>query len=214
MDRSIQNCQEEADVSRPREFATDTVLDAVKDAFWRKGFEATSLADLEDCTGLSRSSLYQAFGSKRGLFEAALARYREQDLDPVLTDLERPGAGLAELRQYFTMLSDVLRADPELAARGCLVVNTMTELAARDEAARLAAVAYNQRVTAALANGLRGAATGAEQRGDADRRARVMCAAVIGALVTAHFDPKAAAALCQQLSADLTEVPPRACSQA
>jgi TetR/AcrR family transcriptional repressor of nem operon len=209
-------------MGRPRAFATDVVLDAAKDAFWGRGYEATSLADLEVVTGLSRSSLYQAFGSKRGLFEAALVRYREQQVDPVLVALEGSNAALAELQQYFSTLAAMFRADPKLAVRGCLVVNTMSELAGRDDTARAQAAAYHQRITAALANGLRGAAeqqdaeesptsdnprTLGEQGPDVEHRARVLCSAVIGALVTAHFDPEAAATLCEQLSADVSARP-------
>lgn len=190
-------------MSRPRAFDTDAVLDAAKDAFWDKGYEATSLADVEASTGLSRSSLYQAFGSKRDLFDAALDRYREQNLDPVLADLERSGAGLPQLRAYLATLAAVFRADPVLAARGCLVVNTMTELGSHDLQARAAALAYHHRIAAALANGLRGAATDRRGRAAADARARTLTAAVIGALVLAHLDPGAAADLCDQLAADL-----------
>ena len=44
-------------------------------AFWAKGYEATSLADLMDATGLHKGSLYQAFGDKHTLFLQALDRY-------------------------------------------------------------------------------------------------------------------------------------------
>jgi len=190
-------------VSRPREFDTDVALDAAKNAFWDRGYEATSLADVEATTGLSRSSLYQAFGSKRGLFDAALDRYRVQNLDPVLAGLEQPGAGLPELRAYLATLAAAFRDDPVLAARGCLVVNTMTELGSHDARARAAALAYHERITAALANGLRGAASDRLARAQAGARARTLTASVIGALVLAHLDPGAAADLCDQLAADL-----------
>ncbi|MEV4141670.1 TetR/AcrR family transcriptional regulator [Dactylosporangium sp. NPDC049742] len=61
----------------------------------------TSLADLEQATGLPRSSLYQAFDSKHGLFTAALERYRLTYIDPALAAMEAPGAGAAELHAYF-----------------------------------------------------------------------------------------------------------------
>ncbi len=50
---------------RVQEFDTDTVVARARDLFWDKGFEATSVPDLERVTGLNRSSLYNAFGSKR-----------------------------------------------------------------------------------------------------------------------------------------------------
>ena len=49
-------------VGRPREFDEEAALEAAMDAFWAKGYEATSMADLCNCTGLHKGSLYQAFG--------------------------------------------------------------------------------------------------------------------------------------------------------
>lgn len=197
-------------MARPRTFEVDEAVDAAKDTFWARGYEGTSIGDLEACTGLNRSSLYQAFGSKRKLFDAALERYRVLHVTPVLAALEAPGAGLPELRGYFATLASALRGDPELAVRGCLIVNTMAELGARDPEARAAGLAYRDRVTAALANALRGAAlaaaeTGRAQGTDCERRARALTSAVMGALVSAHLDPEGAAQLCDELAADLQD---------
>ncbi|MBP6115785.1 MAG: TetR/AcrR family transcriptional regulator [Neisseriaceae bacterium] len=63
---------------RPRQFVADEVIDAALDVFWRQGYEATSAQDLCDSTGLGRGSLYNAFGSKHGLYEQALRRYHTQ----------------------------------------------------------------------------------------------------------------------------------------
>ena len=49
------------------------------DAFWAKGFEATSMADLCCCTGLHKGSLYQAFGDKHTLFMNALKHYSDSE---------------------------------------------------------------------------------------------------------------------------------------
>ena len=190
-------------MARPRAFDTGAALDEVTAAFWNRGYEATSLADLEAGTGLSRSSLYQAFGGKREMFEAALTHYQEQQIDPILRGLEAPGAGLPELRAYLSTLARILRSDPELAQRGCLVVNSMSELASHDEDARLTSMAYRQRIIDALANALRGASGTPAQRRQAPQRARVLATTVIGILVTAHLDPEGAAGLCDDLARDL-----------
>lgn len=75
-------------MARPRSFDTEAVARAARQVFWARGFEATSLPDLEAATGLGRSSLYQAFGSKRGLFDAAVASYLDEVVHPLLADLE------------------------------------------------------------------------------------------------------------------------------
>ncbi len=62
---------------RPREFDLDEALDKALLVFWRQGYEGTSLSDLTDATGVSRPSLYAAFGNKEELFRRALDRYAE-----------------------------------------------------------------------------------------------------------------------------------------
>ena len=62
---------------RPREFDTEEALDKALHVFWRKGYEGTSLSDLTDAMGISRPSLYAAFGNKEELFRLALDRYAE-----------------------------------------------------------------------------------------------------------------------------------------
>ncbi|MGW2329269.1 TetR/AcrR family transcriptional regulator [Streptomyces sp. NPDC001700] len=53
----------------------EAVLEAAMLLFWEQGYEATSLAQLRETTGLSSASLYGAFGSKEGLFEKAVEHY-------------------------------------------------------------------------------------------------------------------------------------------
>ena len=90
------------EVGRPREVDEDAVLEAARDAFWQKGYEATSLADLCQCTGLHKGSLYQSFGDKHALFMRALQRYAQAQFSEVAAvafglDLFRPGRALAFL---------------------------------------------------------------------------------------------------------------------
>jgi AcrR family transcriptional regulator len=61
---------------RPRGFDEDQAIDSAMRVFWEKSFEGTTMADLTDATGLSRSSIHAAFGSKEGLFLRAVERYK------------------------------------------------------------------------------------------------------------------------------------------
>jgi len=65
-------------MARPREFDENEVIDKALDVFWTKGFEATSIQDLVDATGLGRASLYGAFGDKQQLFQRVIERYRQR----------------------------------------------------------------------------------------------------------------------------------------
>src|SRR5882724_13552824 len=64
-------------LGRPRSFDPNKALDRAMRLFWRKGYEGTSLSDLTKAMGISRPSLYAAFGDKEALFRKALERYAE-----------------------------------------------------------------------------------------------------------------------------------------
>ena len=67
-------------MGRPREFDEDDVLEKAMHVFWEKGFDSSSLADLQEATGLTKSSLYKAFESKEGLFRRVVDRYNTNHL--------------------------------------------------------------------------------------------------------------------------------------
>lgn len=62
---------------RPRGFDADEALERAMQVFWEQGYEGASLTDLTDAMGISRTSMYAAFGNKDDLFRQALARYTE-----------------------------------------------------------------------------------------------------------------------------------------
>jgi AcrR family transcriptional regulator len=67
-------------MGRPREFDVDEALQAAMELFWRRGYEGTSLSDLTEGMGITRPSLYSAFGKKEDLFRKALERYEASHL--------------------------------------------------------------------------------------------------------------------------------------
>ena len=77
---------------RPREFDPDVALERALTVFWRQGYEGTSLDDLTAAMGISRPSLYSAFGNKQALFEQALDRYTNNHMAFIRTALEQPTA--------------------------------------------------------------------------------------------------------------------------
>jgi TetR/AcrR family transcriptional repressor of nem operon len=115
---------------RPRSFDEEQVLDQAMFLFWKKGYEATGVADLEQATGLGRQSLYGAFGDKRALFLRIVERYFERVLKPYVVEvLDAPGSGRANLERIFEQWEAAAQA-PEF--HGCLVGNSVPEFGAKD----------------------------------------------------------------------------------
>jgi AcrR family transcriptional regulator len=75
---------------RPREFCVDQALAAALRVFWSKGYDSTSLTDLTEAMGITRPSLYAAFGNKESLFRHALDLYEREKLAYIGKALEQP----------------------------------------------------------------------------------------------------------------------------
>ncbi len=120
------------DMARPKEFDEHRAVDAAMRAFWSAGYEATSTQDLCTATGLGRSSIYNTFTSKRDLFDRALRHYMATTNAPLFDILDSD----APARER---IADILRRTaeaPDTEPAGCLVVNSIVELAPHDAAAR------------------------------------------------------------------------------
>lgn len=98
--------------------------------FWRNGYEHTSMQDLLDAMNISKSSLYQAFGSKRNLFERCIEHYGNQMTGHMREKLNQAPSGRAFIVGFLESVLDEARGLCE--ARGCLVLNTASEFAQRD----------------------------------------------------------------------------------
>lgn len=182
-------------MGRTQAFDTTTAVRAARDVFWQHGFDGASLAELETSTGLNRSSLYHAFGSKRGLFDAAVEDYLTTVIRPRLAPLVGPETGTDALVGYFSSLHTAVAALPDDSPRrGCLLVNSTAGLAAHDPAARAVVDGYRSELTAAM----RTALAAGHPTFDApalDSTARVLASLSIGAMVVARINQPEALAL-------------------
>lgn len=105
---------------RPRGFDEDKAIDAAMRVFWEKSFEGTTMTDLTDATGLSRSSIHAAFGNKEGLFLKAVERYKSEwmrHIPKALAEPTLPGAIEALFRGMVNALS--IPGNP----KGCLSIH-------------------------------------------------------------------------------------------
>lgn len=108
-------------MARPRSFDQESALAGVMHVFRQRGYERTSISDLEKATGLSVGSLYNAFGGKASLFQAAFAHYVQAFAQDRLNAHLGPGATVEDLEGYVMELF----APPLNDGFGCLITNSV-----------------------------------------------------------------------------------------
>jgi TetR/AcrR family transcriptional regulator, transcriptional repressor for nem operon len=117
------------EMPRSREFDEGAVLDAAAECFWARGYEATSVRDLIERTGLTGASLYNAFGDKRALYRKALERYVSGS---VLERIRRCEA-LAPREAIDAFFSEIVkRSLGDRQHKGCMLVNAAVDVAPHD----------------------------------------------------------------------------------
>ena len=119
-------------MARSKEFDPEAALDRAMGVFWSKGYEATSLDDLCDATGLNRSSLYGTFESKRVLYFRSLERYARSGTAHLARQLKHQSDKQAFANLIQSLIDDIV-AGP--GRRGCFIGNCSAELARRDRRA-------------------------------------------------------------------------------
>ena len=117
-------------MARTKDFDEDEVLKKAVDLFWLKGYNATSMQDLVDGLGISRSSLYDTYGDKHSLFIKALEHYRQENSGVFcnLVSTDRPAK--ETIRMLLESVAGQLAADP--TNKGCFMVNAEVEVAPHD----------------------------------------------------------------------------------
>jgi TetR/AcrR family transcriptional repressor of nem operon len=117
-----------------KQFDRNEVLERAMAQFWKRGYEATSIQDLVEATGINRGSIYGSFGNKKGLFLAVLDYYTDKVGKPLMAELSDPDPRHAITRMFDSIIRRT--SDPRFP-RGCLNTNTSLECpAAGDEITR------------------------------------------------------------------------------
>ncbi|MBF4561312.1 TetR/AcrR family transcriptional regulator [Microbacterium sp. VKM Ac-2870] len=168
-------------MARNREFDRTAVVRAARQFFWEHGYEDASIAGLEAATGLNRSSIYNAFDSKRGLFDAAVQSYLDEIVRPRLQPLQVPTVAADALADYLRGLADAFaRVGSMPAEHGCLLINAAGAPVARDAEVARVIDDYRAELHDAFARGVQAALPTASRA----RRAR-LADAVTGQVVAA-----------------------------
>jgi TetR/AcrR family transcriptional regulator, transcriptional repressor for nem operon len=113
-------------MARSPEFDRAKALEAAMKLFWARGYTATSLPDLLQAMGIARSSFYASFGTKRQLFTQCLELFGDRTLAIVDNNAKKlPASALP--RAFFE--ATLLDVSQRRAKQGCMMVNTVLELA-------------------------------------------------------------------------------------
>lgn len=122
---------------RPREFCTDAALAAALRVFWSNGYEGASMAALTAAMGITKPSLYAAFGNKEALFRKALDLYEREKLAYVGQALDAPTAREVAVR----LLRGALASQTGSGPKGCLGVISSIACGAEAESIRQEVIA-------------------------------------------------------------------------
>lgn len=109
------------------QFDKTEALEKALDVFWEKGYQGTSIKDLEERMALARSSIYNTFGNKEELFFQALSHYQHLQQALAAASLLRASSPLEGIRFFLEGLAQ--QSVKDKGKKGCFVVNATTELA-------------------------------------------------------------------------------------
>lgn len=118
-------------MARAKEFDENEMLAKAGRLFWHKGYNGTSMQDILDTLGLSRSSLYRAYTDKHTLFIKALAKYQQFSSSEIRNVINEADNARTTIRKLLEFIANELNSD-ELQ-KGCFMVNSEVEIALHDK---------------------------------------------------------------------------------
>jgi TetR/AcrR family transcriptional repressor of nem operon len=173
-----------------KQFDEAAALDKAMEAFWARGYEATSVQDLVEAMGLHRGSIYAAFGGKRSLFLKALRHYETHRRRAWLEALRRRHGPRAAILSVFE--GAIAAAHSDRGRAGCFLVNTAVELSPHDaEIARAVAKGLSETEAFFRDRIVEGRELGEiPRRVDPDHTARALLGLLTGLRVLARSRPE------------------------
>ncbi len=165
-------------MGRPKTYERETVTAAAMELFWQRGYHDVSTRELVDAMGINMNTLYTEFGTKAGLFSAAIEHYEQHIVPLYIGALEQPDASIDTIRDVLNAFSAF--ADTDDFVPGCLITNTATELAPTPDASHHSMARYIDRLNKAFVNALQNSSTGAL---DVTAMARFLTTTMLGLFV-------------------------------
>ncbi|MGZ3874528.1 MAG: TetR/AcrR family transcriptional regulator [Mucilaginibacter sp.] len=117
-------------MARTKDFDENEVLSKAIQLFWYKGYNGTSMQDLVDSLGISRSSLYDTYTDKHTLFVKALESYQNAGAAKIQEIIQHDGSAKETVKKLLTFVSNELLGDKQ--QKGCFMLNAEVEVAPHD----------------------------------------------------------------------------------
>jgi TetR/AcrR family transcriptional repressor of nem operon len=118
-------------MSRSKDFDECEVLTKAVSIFWHKGYNGTSMQDLVDGLGISRSSLYDTYGDKHTLFIKALESYQMSASKRMSAIVDQSTSAKEAIKQLLNLITIDLTGDQQ--HKGCFSINATVEVAPHDK---------------------------------------------------------------------------------
>jgi AcrR family transcriptional regulator len=151
-------------MARTKTFDETTATRLARETFHDHGYAATSVQQLTAATGLSRSSLYDTFGDKHGLFVKSFELYCSDGADVIESELAGDeGGARARLERHLRT-----KMDGPSSQRGCLLAKATAELGATDADVAQTSIAFYARYERSLTACVRAAQAAGDVRDDLD----------------------------------------------
>ncbi len=136
-------------MARTKEYDRDQALENAMMLFWAQGYTTTSVQQLLDVMGISRSSMYTEFGNKRDLFVEVMSLYNRFSTGLIDT-VARANNPADAVREFYEI--GFVQQPNKMLYRGCLLVNTILELRDVDDELSLTAIKYFDEIEKTFAN--------------------------------------------------------------
>jgi TetR/AcrR family transcriptional repressor of nem operon len=172
-------------MARTKDFDESEVLAKAIKLFWQKGYNGTSMQDLVDGLGISRSSIYDTFGDKHQLYLKALCTYRQNAIAIRDQILNASVPAKAAIRQLMNLTIDQMIRDKQ--HKGCFLVNSAVENAPHDKEINAIICQNDRELENAFSEVIKRGQTNGEIAGKQDPRAlaRFVFNNIVGIQVTA-----------------------------
>lgn len=131
-------------MARTKDFDETEVLKKAIELFWHKGYSATSMQDLVDGLGISRSSLYDTYGDKHTLYIKALESYRASGSGTMCNIIQNASSAKEAIRKLLELVIGELTADAQ--RKGCFMVNAEVETAPHDKQVNSMVCEHDQQI--------------------------------------------------------------------